>query len=120
MRSARRPSVTARIWRTPATSTTPARTDRRPSSASTRRGTGRGTPGGGRYRGAGGGGNGTYYPLTFGARPGVLPFFVDQGSVVGSPAVTLTLSNEEAEPAGSGGTMGRAVEIRVGEGGGPG
>src|SRR3990172_2405296 len=66
--------------------------------------------------GAAAGANGTYYTLTFGARPGVLPFFVDQGSVVGSPAVTLTLSNEEAEPAGSGGTMGRAVEIRVGEG----
>ena len=60
--------------------------------------------------------NGTYYTLTFGARPGVLPFFADQGSLMSDPNVTLTLSNEEAEPAGSGETMGRAVEIRVGEG----
>ena len=66
--------------------------------------------------GAAAGANGTYYTLTFGARPGVLPFFVDQGSVVDSPAVMLTLSNEEAEPAGSGGTMGRAVEVRAVEG----
>jgi hypothetical protein len=62
------------------------------------------------------GANGTYYTLTFGARPGVMPFFVDQGSAVDSPAVTLTLSNEEAESAGSDGNLGRAVEIRVGEG----
>jgi hypothetical protein len=73
-----------------------------------------------RYReigiGAAVGANGTYYTLTFGARPGVLPFFVDQGTVLDSPAVTLTLCNEEAEPAGSRETMGRAVEIRAGEG----
>ena len=60
--------------------------------------------------------NGTYYTLKFGARPGVLPFFVDQGSALTTPNVTLTLSNEEALPGGSDGTMGRAVEIRVGEG----
>ncbi|HLF26491.1 MAG TPA: CAP domain-containing protein [Anaerolineae bacterium] len=61
--------------------------------------------------------SGTYFTLTFGARPGVLPFFVDQGSLLTSPEVTLTLSNEEATPDnGSSGTMGRAVEIRVGAG----
>ncbi|MGH2592142.1 MAG: CAP domain-containing protein [Anaerolineae bacterium] len=60
--------------------------------------------------------NGTYYTLKFGARPGVLPFFVDQGSLLDSPVVALTLSNEDAAPGGSSGTMGRAVEIRAGEG----
>ncbi len=56
---------------------------------------------------------GTYYTLNFGARPGVLPFFVDQGGLLSDPLVTLTLSNEDAE---SGGAMGHAVEVRVGEG----
>ncbi len=60
--------------------------------------------------------NGTYYTLNFGARPGVLPFFVDQGSLLNDPHITLTLSNEDATPGGSDGTMGRAVEIRAGEG----
>ena len=59
--------------------------------------------------------NGTYYTLNFGARPGVLPFFVDQGSQLSAPDVTLTLSNEDAGPGGSSGTMGRAVEVRIGE-----
>ena len=60
--------------------------------------------------------NGTYYTLEFGARPGVLPFFVDQGSLLNDPHLTLTLSNEGAAPGGSGGGMGRAVEVRIGEG----
>ena len=60
--------------------------------------------------------NGTYYTLNFGARPGVLPFFIDQDSLLSDPHVTLTLSNEEAQASGQGGAMGRAVEIRAGEG----
>ena len=75
---------------------------------------------GGRYReigiGAAASASGTYYTLNFGARPGVLPFVVDQGSLLSDPNMTLTLSNEEAGPGGSGGAMGRAVEVRVGEG----
>jgi hypothetical protein len=60
--------------------------------------------------------NGAYFTLNFGARAGVLPFFVDQGSSLTAPNVTLTLSNEDAAPGGSTGSMGRAVEVRVGEG----
>lgn len=59
---------------------------------------------------------GSFFTLTFGARPGVLPFFVDQGSLLNTPSVTLTLSNEEAAPGGPGGAIARAVEVRVGEG----
>jgi hypothetical protein len=55
---------------------------------------------------------GTYYTLNFGSRPGVLPFFVESS---GGPNVVLTLSNEEAS-SGSGGAMGRVVEVRVAEG----
>jgi len=70
-----------------------------------------------RYReigiGVAGSANGTFFTLNFGARTGVLPFFVDQGSLLSDPHVTLTLSNEDAAP---GGSMGRAVEVRVGEG----
>jgi hypothetical protein len=60
--------------------------------------------------------NGTYYTLNFGASPGVLPFFVDQGGLLVARDVTLTLSNEETQPGGSNGQLGRAVEVRVGEG----
>jgi len=73
-----------------------------------------------RYReigiGAAASGNGTYYTLVFGARSGVLPFFIDRGILLDDPNVTLTLSNEEAAPGGSGGSMGRAVDVRLGEG----
>ena len=54
--------------------------------------------------------NGTYYTLNFGARPGVLPFFVEPS---GGPNVRLRLNNEEAAPDGS---PGRVVEVRVAEG----
>lgn len=64
--------------------------------------------------------NGAYFTLNFGSRPGVLPFFVDPDGVLSSPNVTLLLSNEEATPGGSGGSMGRAVEVRAGEEASPG
>ena len=74
----------------------------------------------GRYREIGIGvataANGTYYTLVFGSRPGVLPFFVEQGSLLSDPRVTLTLSNEEASPGGASDAMGEAFEARVGEG----
>ena len=60
--------------------------------------------------------NGTYFTLNFGASPGVLPFFVDQGGRLTTRDVTLTLSNEETQPGGSNGQLGRAIEVRVGEG----
>jgi hypothetical protein len=60
--------------------------------------------------------NGTYYTLKFGARPGVLPFFVDQGSLLSDPNVTLTLSDEESASDGFDGALGPAVEVRIGEG----
>lgn len=59
---------------------------------------------------------GTYYTLNFGARPGVLPFFVNQGGAVSDRNVTLTLSSEETVSSGSDGRMGEVVEVRIGEG----
>jgi hypothetical protein len=56
-----------------------------------------------------------YVVLTFGARPNVLPIFINDGQpTTESPQVALRLSNEEAYPQGEGTIfIGRAVEIRV-------
>ncbi len=52
--------------------------------------------------------------ITLGARPGVLPVFINDGAeVTTSPVVALRLSNEEAVPLGEGNWMGRAIEVRV-------
>ncbi len=52
--------------------------------------------------------------ITLGARPGVLPVFINDGAtVVTSPVVALRLANEDAVPLGEGNWMGRAIEVRV-------
>lgn len=56
---------------------------------------------------------GTYYTVDFGAQPNVLPFFVS-----GTPQeLSLLLTNEDNITTGDGvAIMGRAVEVRAGEG----
>ncbi len=55
------------------------------------------------------------YVLTFGARPNVLPIFInDDAPSTDDPLIALHLSNEEARPGGQGAIfMGRAIEIRI-------
>ncbi len=54
------------------------------------------------------------FVITLGARPGVVPVFINDGaSVTTSPVVALRLANEDAVPFGEGNWMGRAIEVRV-------
>lgn len=54
------------------------------------------------------------FVITLGARPGVVPVFINDGAAVTtSPVVALRLANEEAVPLGEGNWMGRAIEVRV-------
>lgn len=55
-----------------------------------------------------------YFVITFGARPGVLPIFINDGTeVTDSPVVAVRLTNEEAEPMGEGAWIGKAIEVRL-------
>ena len=55
-----------------------------------------------------------YFVLTFGARPGVLPVFINDGvGATDSPVVAVRLTNEEAEPMGEGAWIGRAIEVQL-------
>lgn len=56
-----------------------------------------------------------YYVLDFGARPNVLPIFINDGAATTeSPQVAIRLTNEDAYPQGEGSAyMGRAVEVRL-------
>ncbi len=56
-----------------------------------------------------------YYVLDFGARPNVLPVFINDGApTTESPQVAVRLTNEEAYPQGEGSAyMGRAIEVRL-------
>jgi len=56
-----------------------------------------------------------YYVLDFGARPNVLPIFVNEGAAsTDNPQVAIRLTNEEAQPGGEGTIfMGQAIEIRI-------
>jgi len=57
----------------------------------------------------------TYHVLDFGARPNVLPVFINDGAARADDAqVAIRLTNEEARPGGEGVVfMGRAIEIRI-------
>jgi hypothetical protein len=57
----------------------------------------------------------SYYVLNFGARPNVLPIFINDGAATTeSPQVAILLTNEEAYPLGEGSNrMGRAIEVRI-------
>jgi len=55
-----------------------------------------------------------YFVVTLGARPGVLPVFINDGfGSTESPAVALRLTNEEAVPLGDVAWIGKAIEIRI-------
>lgn len=56
-----------------------------------------------------------YYVLDFGARPNVLPIFInDDDASTDNPQVAIRLTNEELRPGGKGAIfMGRAIEIRI-------
>ena len=56
-----------------------------------------------------------YYVLDFGARPNVMPIFINDGAGnTDDPQVAVRLTNEEARPGGEGTIfMGQAIEIRV-------
>ena len=56
-----------------------------------------------------------YYVLDFGARPNVLPIFIDDGAATTeSTEVAIRLTNENARPQGEGTLfIGKAVEIRI-------
>lgn len=55
-----------------------------------------------------------YFVIVFGARPGVLPIFINDGAAVtDSPVVAVRLTNEEAEPMGEGTWIGRAIEVQL-------
>ncbi len=57
----------------------------------------------------------SYYVLDFGARPNVLPIFInDGGSSTENPEVAVRLTNERVHPEGRGTAfMGEAIEIRI-------
>ena len=57
----------------------------------------------------------SYYVLDFGARPNVLPIFINDGAVsTDSRQIAIRLTNEEARPGGEGAVfMGQAIEIRL-------
>ncbi len=56
-----------------------------------------------------------YWTLDLGAQPNVLPFFVNGGATsVNSQAITLTLTTENAVPAGEGtNTLGQPLQVRI-------
>lgn len=56
-----------------------------------------------------------YFVITFGARPAVLPIFINDGNATtDSPQVAVRLTNEESEPLGEGNWIGKAIEVRLG------
>ncbi len=56
-----------------------------------------------------------YYVLNFGARPNVLPIFINDGAAnTDNPEIAIRLTNEEFRPEGQGIVfMGQAIEIRI-------
>jgi uncharacterized protein YkwD len=59
-----------------------------------------------------------YYVLDFGARPNVLPVFINDGAATTeNPQVAIRLTNEDARPDGDGSiSMGQAIEVRIANG----
>lgn len=57
----------------------------------------------------------TYWTITFGAQPGVLPIFINEGAAVTNDRnVAVQLTQENAVPNGEGNIIGRVVEVRLG------
>ncbi len=56
----------------------------------------------------------TYWTLTFGAQPNVLPIFVNDGAtLINVPQVAIHLTQEDAVPNGESNAIGNALEVRV-------
>lgn len=56
----------------------------------------------------------TYWTLTFGAQPNVLPIFVNDGAtLINVPQVAIHLTQENAVPNGESNAIGNALEVRV-------
>lgn len=57
----------------------------------------------------------TYWTITYGAQPGVLPIFINEGAATTNDRnVALQLTQENAVPNGEGNIIGRVVEVRMG------
>lgn len=57
----------------------------------------------------------TYWTITFGAQPGVLPIFINEGAAMTNDRnVAVQLTQENAVPNGEGNIIGRVVEVRLG------
>ncbi len=55
-----------------------------------------------------------YFVMNLGARPNVLPIFINDGApTTDSPQVAVRLTNEETEPLGEGNWIGKAIEVRL-------
>ena len=55
-----------------------------------------------------------HFVVVVGARPGVLPIFINDGvGMTESPLIALRLTNEEAVPLGDGASIGKAIEVRL-------
>jgi hypothetical protein len=57
----------------------------------------------------------SYYVLTFGVHPNVIPIFINDGAVsTDNPQIAITLANETVHPEGQGASfIGQAIEIRL-------
>ena len=56
----------------------------------------------------------TYWTLSLGSQPNVLPIFINDGAtLINVPQVAIHLTQEEAVPAGEGSAIGTAIEVRV-------
>ncbi len=56
----------------------------------------------------------TYWTLTFGSQPNVLPVFINDGATaVMSQQIAVHFTQEEAVPSGEGTTMGTVIEVRM-------
>jgi hypothetical protein len=56
----------------------------------------------------------TYWAITYGSQPNVLPIFINDGATTTNNAqVAIQLTQEEAVAQGEGNAMGRAIEIRA-------
>lgn len=57
----------------------------------------------------------TYWTITFGAQPGVLPIFINEGAAVTNDRnAAVQLTQENAVPNGEGNLIGRVLEVRMG------
>lgn len=62
------------------------------------------------------GGAQTFWTVTLGAQPGVLPIFINDGALLtNNRQVAVQLTQEQAMPMGEGTTIGQVIEVRLSE-----